>query len=569
MEGNRMDGKEGSAPLHAGREAFTLFKPHWRRLALSAVFAALAALAPIFVALITQNLVNEFASAAAVGQLAGWWALCLVVEMGCQVATTALTYKVGWTVAHRLADRVFERLLHQSLSYHEAHGLGEAQTLLARSVNEVGNAASTGLSVVVGWVTLAVGGLLGLAVLDVRWLAAAVPVVAIAWVGGSRLSTHERRAARPLIANEDRQSAIIGQVFEEARFRVIWHASLQEAFLEKFKALTAEHQRLVDARSAVYALYTQLMPTLPGLVLPVAWLLGRVLGVGLAEVVAAAGLLSQVLTGGARGAMWYVQLVRAWPYAARALAVPSGAADQAPVDGRIQPDDLDGQPLTLTSVTCTRGGHRALAGIDLRIPARGYFVLVGPNGAGKSTLLDVLTGLVPADGEPAAIRIGQIPIGSIPRPVRAAHIQKIDSSPVWFDGTALENITLGYPDARDEEIEWACRFAAVDFPLIKSRLSTGQQVQALIARAMLARPKVLVLDEALKHLAPRLRLQVRARLAVAVPLVLESIHEGAVRSAAVTEILVISNGQVVERGTHADLMARGGYYATTVAASRN
>jgi ABC-type multidrug transport system fused ATPase/permease subunit len=198
-----------------------------------------------------------------------------------------------------------------------------------------------------------------------------------------------------------------------------------------------------------------------------------------------------------------------------------------------------------------------------------YTAIVGPNGAGKTTLLNVITGLIRPEGDGSAARIGTVAIGHVPRNVLARHIRAMDSTPVTFTGTARENLMLLEPDATPEQIHWACEIAQIAYPLDRpaKQLSTGEKVKLLVAQIVLTRPSVLLLDEGLKHVHPTARANLRMSLRRELPqsAIFEVIHEGAVRSRAVTGIVVIDGGVIAERGTHDDLIARKGLYARYVA----
>ncbi len=154
-------------------------------------------------------------------------------------------------------------------------------------------------------------------------------------------------------------------------------------------------------------------------------------------------------------------------------------------------------------------GIQALCGVNLHVKQGEIFALIGPNGAGKSSLVNALSGLVPAGGE---IRFEGQPLGRMPAHLRsrAGIIQVPEGRRVIAPLSVAENLELGRQaagvrgsDAKDLE-----RVHAL-FPVLKDRrhqlsgsLSGGQQQMLAIGRALMARPRVLMLDEPSLGLAP-------------------------------------------------------------------
>lgn len=562
---------DGSPPRqHAAWAVVQLFGHHRAGLMWSAGFALLTALVPIATAGVNRMIVERFADADAVWRLAGLWNGLVLAATACSIASAWITYRIGSTVAMRLANDVFERLVRQSLSHHERNSPAQAQTLLLRCVHEVETSLSVGGAVVISWVALGTGGLLGLGFIDLRWVVVAVPVLAIMGTTSWLLGRQQRRLIARQIEQEQQQSEIISEVFDEHRLRVIKRNALEGVFIARFSAASRRYEQLVRQRTANFSVHSQIVPALPLLALPIAWLVGRAANLSLGEVIVCGGLLTQSLMAGTRIPMWYLDLAVAWPYISRAVDVLAQPVEPDETDASIRPHCLHDQPIVLDNLYCTLGEHQVLRGVSLRVEPGSYVAIVGPNGAGKTTLLNVVTGLVRGDGDGTAARIGPYPIARIPRAVLAEHIRAIDSTPAAFTGTAFENITLLRPDAPTQEIQRALTIGQIAYPLERSagRLSTGERVQMLVAQAVLAGPRVLVLDEGLQHLHPATRRAVRLALRREGLTVFEVIHEDAVTSPIITEIVVIEDGTITEHGTHQQLLRLDGRYAGYVSDSQ-
>ena len=218
------------------------------------------------------------------------------------------------------------------------------------------------------------------------------------------------------------------------------------------------------------------------------------------------------------------------------------------------------------------GREDVLTGVTLEAQPGEIIALVGPSGAGKSTLVsliprfyDVSSGAVLVDGHPVgAYRLRDL----------RQHIGLVPQEITLFGGTVLENIAYGRLDASEGEIEAAARAAhahefIVDFPdgyktLVGARgvkLSGGERQRIAIARALLKNPAILILDEATSSLdsaSEALIQQALDRLMQGRTTFVIAHRLSTVRRA--NQILVLDNGRVVERGTHAELLARAGLY---------
>ncbi|QOV44251.1 ABC transporter ATP-binding protein [Streptomyces chromofuscus] len=220
-----------------------------------------------------------------------------------------------------------------------------------------------------------------------------------------------------------------------------------------------------------------------------------------------------------------------------------------------------------------RGGAGVLHGISFRAEPGQTVALVGSSGAGKSTIAQLLPRLYDVDG--GAVRVGGADVRDLTARSLRATVGMVTQDGHLFHDTVRANLLLARPTATDEELWDALRRARLD-ALVRAlpdgldtvvgergyRLSGGERQRMTIARLLLARQRVVILDEATAHLDNTSEAAVQEALAEALQgrTALVIAHRlSTVRAADL--ILVLEDGRVVERGTHEQLLTAGGRYA--------
>ncbi len=250
------------------------------------------------------------------------------------------------------------------------------------------------------------------------------------------------------------------------------------------------------------------------------------------------------------------------------VAEKPDAIELPPISGEIRFDDVNFAYIE---------GSPVLSDVNLTIREGEVFALVGPTGAGKSTIANLVTrfydpveGSVAIDGHD----LRDVTLGSLRR-----QLGIVPQEPFLFAGSIRDNVAFARPDATDAEVLEACRAVGID-DLIERlplgidtpchergvSLSSGERQLLALARAFLARPRVLILDEATSNLDLRSETKIERAL--------DTLLEG--RTAIIIahrlatamradRIAVVDRGGIVELGSHDELVALGGQYASMYA----
>jgi len=211
--------------------------------------------------------------------------------------------------------------------------------------------------------------------------------------------------------------------------------------------------------------------------------------------------------------------------------------------------------------------------LNFDVPAGGMVAIVGPSGVGKSTIVNLLLRFW--DVDKGHIRLGQYDVRDFPQEYLRQHVAVVSQHTYLFNMTIKENLRLGDPQADDSEIKRAARLANIhdfitslpqgyDTPVGERgvKLSGGQRQRLAIARALLKDAPILMLDEATSNLDAETEREIQSaihRLTQGRTTLVIAHRLSTVVNA--DEILVMDGGRIVERGRHAELLARGGVYA--------
>ncbi len=373
-----------------------------------------------------------------------------------------------------------------------------------------------------------------------------------------------------LFGRPDRESAEFAARARRVRDIGVRSAMTQSAFVTALTLVSALALALVYGLGGFYALAGQLAP---GALVSMAMLLTRLYAPLTALASARVDVMSAVVS--FERVFEVLDLKPLIQDKPDAREVPEGPVSVEFDDVRFaypSPDKVSLASLEEVAALDTRGGVEVLHGVSFRAEPGQMVALVGSSGAGKSTIAQLLPRLYDVDS--GAVRLGGVDV----RDLSAASIRDtlgmVTQDGHLFHDTIRANLLLARPEAGEAEI-WDALTRARLAPLIESlpdgldtvvgergyRLSGGERQRLTIARLLLARPRVVILDEATAALDSTSEAAVQAALGEALAgrtAVVIAHRLSTVRAADL--ILVVEDGRVVERGTHAELLAAGGRY---------
>lgn len=553
-------------------------RPHWLQMAASLILMVIATLLTLATPYLIKVAIDSNISQ---GDLPGltWTALLICgTFVGIFVTSAGQSYLLSWVGQRVLADLrrdLFVHLQEVSVGYHDRHIIGVTVSRVINDVGVINELLSQGVVTLLGDTMLLVGIVIVMVSMSPELALltfSVVPLMAVATFFFARQAQVAFRETRTRVA------AVVGNLAENiAGMRVIQAFAQEDATQDRFNVVNEANR---DANISAMSLSFMFLPTVEFLgVLAtciVLWAGGIEVARGeltLGVVVAFLAYVSRFFGPIQELSQLYTTMQAAMAGGERVLDLlntpsevvdPADGAEMPPIVGRIELDHVE---------FAYAGGPPVLHDIDITIEPGQTVALVGPTGAGKTSIAGLIGRFYDVTG--GAVRIDGVDVRDVTQRSLRGQMGLVPQEPFLFTGTVRENIRFGRLAASDEEVEAAAASAnahefiealpdGYDTVIMEgaSNLSLGQRQLICIARAVLADPRILVMDEAtasVDTVTETLIQQALERLLEGRTSVVIAHRLSTVRFADV--IYALDGGEIVEQGSHAELIAQGGLYA--------
>jgi ABC-type multidrug transport system fused ATPase/permease subunit len=498
--------------------------------------------------------------------------------LGLYLSTTGQRYLLSWVgqrVLTNLRSALFHHLQRLSLAYHDRHIVGVTVSRVINDVAEINDLLSQGLITLLGDLLVLAGTIVVMVSLDARLALYSFSVIPLMILATYLFSRKARAAYRE---TRSRVAAVVGDLAEDlSAMRVIQAFAQEEASQQRFKRINEANRRAQIGAMSLSFVFLPTVDMIGMLATAVVLLFG---GMAVAQGQVTVGVLVAFLAYVTRFFQPIQELSRLYTTMQSAMAggeqvlrlldTPPqvadrpGAQEMPPIHGRIDFENV--------TFRYAPDAPDVLAGVSFTVEPGETLALVGPTGAGKTSIANLLARFYEvSDG---AVRVDGIDVREVTQESLRRQYGLVPQDPFLFSGTIAENICFGAPSATPEDMQEAARLAnAAGFIEAmpngyKTRileggvnLSVGQRQLICIARAVLANPRILILDEATANvdtLTEALIQSALERLLHGRTAVVIAHRLSTVRSA--SAICVIDNGTIVERGTHESLVKLGGIY---------
>ncbi len=560
------------------RRLLSELRPYGRRLVLILVLVVVGAAAQAGGPWLIGRAIDLYILRGDINGLAWTMLLLLGVYLVGTVATRGQIQQVGsvgQSVLASLRERIFERLLHLPLRYFDRRPAGDLMSRVTNDVDTLNQLLSQGITQLLGSLFSLIGIVIAMLILDWRLALACFAVIPAMLLTNVYFARRARRAFRT--TRETVGDVTAGLQEEIVGVREAQAFNRTEANIERFRERNAANRTANVQAVAITSAFAPAIDVLGTLATAL------VIGYGGYLVVTGSltvGLLTAFLI--------YVQQffrpiqLASQVYTQAQSALAGGERIYNILDEETEPPDPPDVPkldraegrIEFENVSFAYNpGRPVLEEISFRTEPGQTIALVGPTGAGKTTIANLIPRFYDVTG--GTVRIDGHDVREVERRSLRKKIATVLQEPFLFSGTIAENIGYGRMDATREEIEAAARTVSAhdfidalsdgyDTPLGEGggTLSQGQRQLLSFARAVLADPRILILDEATSNIDTRTEALIQEALGTLLQgrtSVVIAHRLSTIRNADL--ILVVEAGRIAERGSHADLLEKNGLYA--------
>jgi ABC-type multidrug transport system fused ATPase/permease subunit len=503
--------------------------------------------------------------------------LTMAVFVGLYGATAGQRYLLSWVgqrLLFTLRAQLFRHLQVLSLGYHDTRIVGVTLSRLINDVAVINDLLSEGLVTLVGDILVLGGIIVVMLSMSPRLALLSLSVLPLMVVATALFARRAKVAYRDTRA---RIAAVVGDLAEDiTAMRVIQAFAQEDSSHDQFDAVNRANR---EAHITAMSLSFTFLPTVEFLGMlataVVLWFGGQAVAEGeltLGVMVAFLAYVSRFFQPIRELSQLYTTMQAAMAGGEQVLALLDAEPDVADAPGAVNMPPIAGR-VELRDVSFSYGGEtRVLHDVNMVIEPGQTVALVGPTGAGKTSIANVIARLY--DVVDGAVLIDGIDVREVKQRSLRRQMGLVPQDPFLFSGTIADNVRFGLPDADDSAVEEVTRLAnAHDFIAALPEgyetvvmeggvnLSLGQRQLICFARAMLADPRILILDEATSSVDTVTEVLIQEallRLLSGRTAIVIAHRLSTVRHADL--ICVVEDGRLAERGQHAELLARGGKY---------
>ena len=562
------------------RKVLNYIRRYWVYLGLSillaAVTVALTLYIPILIGeavdlIVDQGLVDFAGIAAILKQMI----VVILLTAAAQWVMNACNNKITYNVIRDIRREAFDKIERLPLKYIDAHSYGEIVSRVIADVDQFADGLLIGFTQFFTGVVTIFGTLIFMLTISVKITVAVVVITPLSLFVASYIAKKTFSMFKLQSETRGEQTAFIEEMVGNQK--VVQAFSHEEEALERFDEVN-ERLRKYSLRAIFFSSLTNPATRfVNSLVYATVGVVGAFLAISGGITV---GQLSSLLSYANQYTKPFneisgvvTELQNALACAGRVFELMEEESEPADAVNAAVLEKADGRVELFNVSFSYTPEQRLIENFNLSVQPGQRVAIVGPTGCGKTTLINLLMRFY--DVNSGEIRVSGIPIQKMTRKSLRANYGMVLQETWLRSGTVRENITMGKPDATEEEIIAAAK-AAHAHGFIKrlpkgydtvitedgGNLSQGQKQLLCITRVMLCLPPMLILDEATSSIDTRTELKIqeafarmmRGRTSFIVAHRLSTIQEADV-------ILVMRNGSIVEQGRHEELLQKGGFYA--------
>ena len=563
------------------RRVFSYLKPYWKQMALILIAIAASSLLGLYPSVLTGRIIDEGLIGRSLPTLVRLILLSLAVTLGSNLIGVGLNYLNTWIAQHIAFDmrnKMYDHLLMMSQRFFTGNNQGDIITRMTSDISGVERViTSTFSSILSNSITL-----IAALVIMYRqnWILASIGVLVVPLFVIPTRSAGKTRWSLTRESQEcsDEINGILNETLSVSGQLLVKLFGKEKQEYDRYSAANKRMIRLNIKESMAGRWFFMIVSTFSSIGPMALYLVGGLLmmkynqNISVGDITVMVALLSRLY--GPVNSLLNIQVewIRSMAMFTRIFEYFDLPVEIENDPNAITPSSADGS-VTFSHVDFSYEPERQiLKDISFTLKAGHSVAIVGPSGSGKSTIINLIPRLY--DCQKGTVFFGEYDVKKLDLAFLRKHVGIVSQETYLFNGTIRENLLYARPDATEEDLIAACKKANIlDFiqsqeagldAMVGNRglkLSGGEKQRLSIARVLLKDPALLIFDEATSALdsISEAKIQeaiepiIQSRTSILIAHRLSTIL-------AADEILVVKDGQIVERGTHEQLVKAGGTY---------